>query len=269
MKLTQKALEFLQKYIVGDGDDGPEYRSGPKLVQLFNEFGFDDSYGQGFPSRWMYVRDRLAELNGTPRIKRLIEDVFNPEAFIDKESELVEYIARFNKYLHFCDLELKLANKKVIVVSVDGVSIEPEQVAIISDEFVHEQLQKIGDKLQNGDFDGSITSSRSLVEAVLGAIYSDFHGEEMPKSGDLQKDYKMVRDCLGLNPDDQDEPIKQLLNALSSIINGIDTISNRMGDRHRRKYKPQRRHAKLVVNSTKTLVDFLIDTYLVKSTNAS
>jgi len=38
----------------------------------------------------------------------------------------------------------------------------------ITDEFVKEQLRKCDSKLDSGDFDWAITSSRSLVEGVLG-----------------------------------------------------------------------------------------------------
>lgn len=34
------------------------YRSGPQFVAFFNKFGFDDSYGPGFPSRWSYAEVR-------------------------------------------------------------------------------------------------------------------------------------------------------------------------------------------------------------------
>jgi abortive infection Abi-like protein len=63
---------------------------------------------------------------------------------------------------------------------------------------------------------------------------------------------------LGLSPDQHtEENVKQILNALTSVIDGVDALSNKMDDRHRRRYKPERRHAKLVVNAAKTIVEFL------------
>jgi len=43
MILCKKTLEFLREMI----NEKTEYRSGPKLVQFFNDLGFKDSYGQG------------------------------------------------------------------------------------------------------------------------------------------------------------------------------------------------------------------------------
>lgn len=40
-----------------------KYKSGPQLVDFFNShFGYQDSYGQGFPSRWYYTLDKLVDL---------------------------------------------------------------------------------------------------------------------------------------------------------------------------------------------------------------
>tara|TARA_B100000315_G_C13997331_1_gene328563 strand:+ start:330 stop:467 length:138 start_codon:yes stop_codon:yes gene_type:complete len=44
MKLSKSSLKLLQEIITGDIKTTP-YRSGPLLVELFNEFGFSDIYG--------------------------------------------------------------------------------------------------------------------------------------------------------------------------------------------------------------------------------
>lgn len=43
MKLSKRTLEELRKII--NGDNTADYRSGPKLVDFFNDLGFDDVYG--------------------------------------------------------------------------------------------------------------------------------------------------------------------------------------------------------------------------------
>jgi hypothetical protein len=57
MKLSSKSLKLLEGVITGNTDKSP-YRSGPALVSFFNSFGFDDSYGKEFSSRWMYVSNK-------------------------------------------------------------------------------------------------------------------------------------------------------------------------------------------------------------------
>jgi len=65
MHLSPRTLENLREMI----NERTEYRSGPKLVQFFNRLGFSDVYGRGFPSRWLFTDERLAEINGTPALE--------------------------------------------------------------------------------------------------------------------------------------------------------------------------------------------------------
>lgn len=70
MKLSNRTLEKLR--IIINGDDTASYRKGYQLVSFFNELGFQDVYGQGFPSRWVYTDDRLQKINGTPELDKCI-----------------------------------------------------------------------------------------------------------------------------------------------------------------------------------------------------
>jgi hypothetical protein len=58
MILNPKTLEKLRNLI----NEETERRSGQKLVIFFNKFGFSDTYGPGFPSRWKYTDDRLEKI---------------------------------------------------------------------------------------------------------------------------------------------------------------------------------------------------------------
>lgn len=72
-----------------------------------------------------------------------------------------------------------------------------------------------------------------------------------------------MQKLLNLDPNrsDIDQSLKQVLSGFINIIQGIASLSNRMGDRHVRNYKPSRHHAMLVYNSAKTISNFLFDTY--------
>ena len=61
MKLCPKTIEKLRIII----NEESEYRSGPQLVSFFNNFGFNDEYRQGFPSRWAYTQEKLEKINET------------------------------------------------------------------------------------------------------------------------------------------------------------------------------------------------------------
>ncbi len=97
MILCKKTLECLREMI----NEKSEYRSGPKLVQFFNDLGFNDAYGQGFPSRWFFTDERLAKINGTPALDQCIRNTFAPVNFVGRIQELDLLINEFNQYLAF------------------------------------------------------------------------------------------------------------------------------------------------------------------------
>jgi len=76
MKIARNTLAELVKIVTGDTKMSP-YRSGPMLVRLFNEFGANDFYEQGFPSRWKYTEEKLLPLNETSSLRKLINNIFD------------------------------------------------------------------------------------------------------------------------------------------------------------------------------------------------
>lgn len=97
MIVSKKTLECLREII----NEKSEYRSGPKLVRFFNDIGFSGSYGQGFPSRWVFTDERLAKIHGTPRLDQCIRNTFAPVNFVGRIQELDILINEFNQYLAF------------------------------------------------------------------------------------------------------------------------------------------------------------------------
>ena len=87
MKLSMRSLESLGNIVTGDNKLSP-YRSGPQLVRLFNEYGTNDIYGQGFPSRWQFAQEKLVALNDTPALGSLIREVIDPREFMDTDFDI-------------------------------------------------------------------------------------------------------------------------------------------------------------------------------------
>ena len=52
MVLSQKSLDSLREMI----NEKTMYRKGAELVRFFNQLGFNEQYGYGFPSRWASAR---------------------------------------------------------------------------------------------------------------------------------------------------------------------------------------------------------------------
>lgn len=122
MKLSNRTLEKLR--IIINGDDTASYRKGYQLVSFFNELGFQDVYGQGFPSRWVYTDDRLQKINGTPELDKCIRKAFAVVDYIGRVQELDALIADFNRYLAFDKWAVVRENENIAFKHLNKIIIE-------------------------------------------------------------------------------------------------------------------------------------------------
>jgi len=267
MQLSQRTIQALGKLVTGDEKLTP-YRSGPKLVAFFNELGCNDLYpaGGGFPSRWTFAEEKLRELNGTDAIRAAIAETLDPRVFLDFESPVQQAIDYLNKYLRFDEYEVVLEGDRIKIRHLQGASVELTHPYKNSTELTHvfidEQIEKCERKIADADFDGAITNARSLLEAVLVSLEREMSDAAEEYDGDLIKLYRRVQKLLNLDPSRKDvsDSLKQILSGLVSIVTGLSSLRNKMGDAHVSSYRASRHHAKLAVNASKTIADFLFET---------
>ena len=266
MKIARNTLAELVKIVTGDTKMSP-YRGGQLLVRLFNEFGSNDFYEAGFPSRWKYAEEKLLDLNGKPALRQLINVVFDAREWIGKDFSPETAAAHLNKFLKFDGYELvrdgehfKVRETGAVAVQFDTPFPESQEVNHV---FIEEQVRKCDKKIDEGDFGGAITNARSLVEAVLVEIEMQLSPVPQQYDGDLIKLNRRVQTLLNLDPARKDitDALRQVLSGLTSVVNGLASMRNKMGDAHPSSYKASKHHAKLAVNSAKTFADFVFDSY--------
>jgi len=289
MKLSEPTIKAFGQLITGDHDTAPLYRSGPELVKFFNAFGANETYGQEFPSRWDFTEQMIRKFNNSGVVTDIIRAVINP-AYFSKDNTIecaIQYLNRFLASDGYIILEDTKRQKSVSdfinaqsgplstntlgdclksykIVQTTGSKIIPETLTTLSHEFITQQIQKSQGKLATSDFDGAITNARALVESVQVEIIKQSQSDVPEYKGDLGILYrKGTQKVLNLDPSqaDLETPLKQLLSGFNSVISGISGISNKMGDRHSRKYKPAVHHAKLAVNAALTFCEFLLDSF--------
>ena len=108
MKLSDFSTQRIGEYIAGDLEGWP-YRRGVDLVEFFNKMGFRETYGQGFPSRAIYAKEKVSELNGKPKLKDVIREMLDPRLWIDltPKGHLVETCAaQVNEILNYDGYEV-------------------------------------------------------------------------------------------------------------------------------------------------------------------
>lgn len=155
MKLNKRTIVELRK-IINDDDGNYNYRSGPQLVDFFNELGFNDSYGGNFPSRWQYTEEKLNLINGTEKMNVCIIKTFSVVDFIEKIEILDDLINHFNKYLAFDKLKIIRNNEKIIIKNISDIIIEPTN----NEEKLF--LEKYSD-----DYDISVLNLDNELEKIL------------------------------------------------------------------------------------------------------
>ena len=162
---------------------------------------------------------------------------------------------------------IKLAKSENILLETINIQ---NDIADLSNNFIEEQIKKCNKKILEKDYDGAITNARSLIEETLLLIESKITGEKADYDGDLMKLYKRVRKILNLEPDDNitENSLNEITRGLISIISGLSGISNNSGDRHAQKYKPDKRHSTLAVNSALIICKFLFETYKYQYENS-
>ena len=266
MKISERSISALAKIVTGDSQISP-YRSGPLLVRLFNEFGANDVYGQGFPSRWHYAEEKIRALNGTAQLERLIRTLLDPRDWFKFDKPRDAAVAYLNDYLKFDGFEIAPEGEFFGLRALRGGAVAfeyPSQSAReVNELFIDEQVKKCDRKLSENDYDGAITNARSLLEAVLSEIEQELSLESPPPyDGDLARLYKRVQKLLNLEPSRADiaEPLRQVLGGLASVVSGLAGLRNKMGDAHVRSYQPAKRHAVLVVDAAKTIAAFVVAT---------
>ncbi|UYZ01227.1 abortive infection family protein [Peribacillus frigoritolerans] len=170
-----------------------------------------------------------------------------------------------NGYLKFKDKEnirlgpYFLEDSELVVIELP--SIEKNN---LNYNFISQQVDKCNEKIRKGDYSGSITNARTLVETVLVEIRFKLDGTETSQyDGKFVPLYKSVATLLSLDYSNQNSPypIKQILKGLVEIISGLGKVRNKMGDSHPLTYNPSKSQAKLAVNSANTLCNYLLATY--------
>jgi len=121
------------------------------------------------------------------------------------------------------------------------------------------------------DPEGAITAARTLLESVCKHVLQDAEGH--PTYGpndDLPKLCRQVTELLNIAPSQHsEEAFKRILGGATSVVEGLGTLRNKLGDSHapegRKKVRVAPRHATLVVTMAGSMALFLIDTANAKS----
>ena len=116
----------------------------------------------------------------------------------------------------------------------------------------------------------AITKSRTLLEEVFCYVIEQ-KNEKPTESGDIGKLYNQVKTLYSMHQDKNlDKRINGLLSGLEKIINAIAEMRNKGSDAHgvgAKRITIDEHHARLFVNSSMTIADFVLSVSMKQSEN--
>ncbi|GEK90234.1 Abortive infection C-terminus [Alkalibacterium putridalgicola] len=268
MIIQKSTLKNIAMTITGDNDLSP-YRSGPELIDFFNNYGFNDIYDKHFPTRWIYALEKIETITQNNKFTNFINYALSEIHYVEVnevehgiQDKIIKY---WNKYLKFDEYKIVRNQNTFSLTSLktSQVILQERQLDILSTEFLLEQIDKCNTKLSIGDFDGAITNARSLVEEVLLEIEERIEGKRGKNDGNIDNLYKRVKKIINFDPTQKglNDSLKQILSGLNSIVIGVGKIRSKASDSHSRQYRPSEHHARLAVNAAHTFTSFIIDSY--------
>lgn len=114
------------------------------------------------------------------------------------------------------------------------------------------------------DPEGAITLARSLLESVCKHVLHEV-GQAYPDDADIPRLYRLVSEQLRIAPSQHsEEAFRRILGGCASVVEGLGTLRNRLGDAHGAgplQVRPAARHAELAVNLAGAMAAFILATW--------
>lgn len=274
VRIHTKTLRVLAEIICGDRVDESGSISPYRTTEQLDEFFLEELLLQKPSTVAGTSRRREAEawikaFNETPTLLRILEAAVRPADYVKTDFSAAEVVVYLNEFLVHDNLRLIQLNNRYVASTITGVQLPPglNPADILSNEYIRELSAKCDLRLSSEDYEGAITAGRTTLEAVLGELESRLSGRKGDHKGDFAKQFKIVARLLRMDDQrtDLDARFKDVARGLVMIANGLAPLRNKMSDGHARERKPAAHHARVIVNASKTVAAFLVESYLFQS----
>ncbi len=125
MLLDPLSIDALKDLIIGDSPLTPSY-SGPKLIEWFNPYGFEDEYCQGLPdndSRAVYTLKRVKKINeDDDKMKKFLESIVDPRRYAQSQEplDISKAVEAINSIIAIDGLRLEKYNYTYRLCNIDN-----------------------------------------------------------------------------------------------------------------------------------------------------
>lgn len=175
----------------------------------------------------------------------------NQMTFYNGVSDIYEKFNRVCNYIEENNYEFQLSKVDVYI---------PETLTI---KYIKKALENCDKRISNEDYDAAVADAKTLLESVFKELLTIYKVEydEYSKLFPLLK--KEVLGQLNIKTDaSYDKSIIKIVSGLNTIIDSVGEIRNSGSNSHLPKVDIPKHHAILAVNSAKSVVSFLFQSYL-------
>lgn len=229
---------------------------------------------------WVFTDGRFELQHGDDETTlRFLAEMLHPVVRLD-ESEISRLLSFFNEALGRDGYELYAAERISghavyhwrLLGSFHGATPELrlEERPLTDPVVLQEHLDRIRRDLAD-DPASSISSSKNLLESLF-KIILDRSAVPYEHKDDVPKLYRKVADLLSLTaesvPDSAtaSKSAQQILRTLTTTVNSLAEFRNELGIGHGQATRNRAlvRHARLALNATVTLAEFILDTWQIR-----
>lgn len=176
------------------------------------------------------------------------------------------YIRFLNSILYFSNKILIRCDGKSTINDIDdSAKVMHDIETHINHNYIKELPNRISNNLESSNYDSVITQCRTMIEEVNIHILENENVDFSHTKGNINKLNTLVSETLNMKSNkDYDNRINDLLNGLNKINNAIANMRNNYSDSHgvgKSRVKIGKREARLIMNSTITYCDYLLDVY--------
>ncbi|MGV0737524.1 abortive infection family protein [Mycobacterium syngnathidarum] len=231
-----------------------------------------------WPDDWIFTDSRFELREGDDEfVLRFLAEMLHPVVRPDDE-EVTRLLKSFNEALARDGYELYPADwisghavygwrRRGTFYGANPELRLRERALVPDPEVLEEHLARIRDSL-GSDPAAAISSSKNLIESLF-RIILDWSGITYGPRDDIPQLYRQVADLLELKADSVpgsakgSESAQQILRTLVTTIQSLAELRNQLGIGHGQSTRSVAltRHARLALNATVTVAEFVLDTW--------
>lgn len=181
--LSEDSMKIISNIFCGNEEGFYSYKTGPNLVSFFNQhFMYHDKYAQGFPSRWIYVYNKLVDMLNKGQIDTLFNLILSKKYIISDlkctELKAIEQLdkafVKINSILKTNLLILVKKNDKYTLCQIDS-DLEFIASGGFANVYLQKSTGKVLKKLKEDYWMDSAIHSRFKREYKITKSLEDLH----------------------------------------------------------------------------------------------